>query len=101
LFIVDNVHQDESFAHSLVGHWERVGRGSRLLLVGRAMASNTSPSRGVVAPLGLLEAEAVPLEVATRDLAGVYTRLARRRSRAAPPPKEPVLREVVRDLVEL
>ncbi len=76
LFILDNVHTDESLAHTLYRHWQRHGAGSQLLLVGRAVSRTT---RATIEGSGLarLESDAVILDVTEDDLLLTYQRLAR------------------------
>ncbi|WP_328442813.1 hypothetical protein [Amycolatopsis sp. NBC_00438] len=76
LFILDNVHADESLANAMYRHWQRHGAGSQLLLVGRTVSRTT---RATIEGSGLarLQSNAVIFDVTEDDLLHTYRRLAR------------------------
>jgi len=76
LFIIDNVHLDQSFARDVFDHCRVDSKGSHLLMLSRDVSF--SDPKGVVGPLDELAGDALPLEVTADDLAGVFLRLARR-----------------------
>jgi hypothetical protein len=80
LFVLDNVHVNESFARTLFDHWETFPNGSRMLLLGRWVSAGAD-LKGRANSLDDLEGNALVLQVAPEDLEGVYLRLAQRRSR--------------------
>jgi hypothetical protein len=79
LFIVDNVHLREDLTLGLFNQWQSFPNRSRFLMLGRQV-STTSELKGIASALYELEPEAVPLEVEKTDLAGVFSRLARRKA---------------------
>ena len=89
LFILDDVHIDETLAYALFRHWQRCRAGSRLLLVGRSLSRST---RSTIEGTGIaqLEPEAVNVEATDEDLLSTYHRLVRISNRddvqSAPPP---------------
>lgn len=88
LFVIDNVHRDEAFASVLHDHWQQIGAGSRLLLLGRDTAHESSVL-GTQSPLARLRAQRIQLRVGRNDLRGVWRRLDARSSgpsRSDPPP---------------
>ena len=77
LFCVDNAHLDEQAAREIFDHWSQVARGSRFLMLGR-LTSLPPSTKGLARPLVDLETQAMTLQVRTEDLAGVFSRLAKR-----------------------
>jgi len=91
LFVVDNVHLNGALARKLFDQWQSIPKGSRLLMLGR-LISATAAQKGAP-PLHDLETAAVPLEVEKKDLAGVFSRLARRMVSSPPQPSDEALDE--------
>lgn len=77
LFIVDNVHLNESFARSLFDHWQCCAIGSRLLMIGRYISKGFD-LRGVERPMMRLEASAIILQAGPEELNGSFCRIAER-----------------------
>jgi hypothetical protein len=72
LFIVDNIHLDESFVYDLAAAWKAFGNSSTLLLCGQR-----GLDRGDMVEK-LLNVSASELKVRDDDLRAIYSRLARR-----------------------
>lgn len=79
LFIVDNVHQNESTAAELYRHWHLGSTGAHLLFLGRD-AEHRGATRGIAPPLSSLPGTPFGL-VADRDaMRAVFNRLRRKKT---------------------
>ncbi len=84
LFIVDNVHQNETTAKELHLSWNSSDNESELLFLSRR-AESPETARGIKPPLLDLSAAAIELRVGRGMLCGVFNRLRKRQGK---PPVE-------------
>ncbi len=91
LFIVDNVHRNESAAAELYRQWSDASDGAQLLLLGRRSESR-SAIRGITPPLEELAKHAVELHVDRALLVGIHARLRDRVGLSREPPPKGVLK---------
>lgn len=82
LFVIDDTHLEPQAALDLRNQWEDLGKGSKMLQLGRRKVLDHS--RGVSVPDDSLE-----LSVGSGDLKGVFRRLASLRRGGAEPPSPP------------
>ena len=90
LFILDNVHLNESVASELASHWELLITNQRpnLLLLGRELRSNRgSPIAGLKIPM-------IPLKARHPEVLGVYLRLIGRDNVSGCSPLQPPIKEL-------